>query len=143
VFTAVDPLKGLKRELARVETDPAAEYDWELSPDGTRIVIRKNQEAGLAIISLTGGATQHSTIKGSNRLTDLDWGTDGKGIFTSAIVQKGSILLWVDLKGNAYPLWEERGSQGAFAIQAPDGRHLALGGWTSMANIWSMENFCH
>jgi serine/threonine protein kinase len=141
LITAVDPLKGRGRELARLETDPAADYDWELSPDGTRIIIRKNQEAGLAIISLTGGATQHITIKGSNRFTDLDWGTDGKGIFTSAIVQKGSILLWVDLKGNAYPLWEERGSQGAFAIQAPDGRHLALGGWTSMANIWSMENF--
>jgi Tol biopolymer transport system component len=139
VFTAVDPLKGPGRELANIETDPAAEYDWELSPDGTRIVIRKNQEAGLAIISLTGGATQHITIKGWNTFQDLDWGADGKGIFTSAIVQKGSILLWIDLNGNAYPLWEQRGGQASYAVPAPDGRHLALGGWTAASNIWTME----
>jgi Tol biopolymer transport system component len=141
VFRAVDPLKGPGRELARFDSDPAADYDWELSPDGTRIVIRKNMDSRLQIISLTGQPTQSLTVRGWSTLMNLDWAADGTGIFTSALVQRGSILLYVDLKGNAYQLWEQKGSQGTWAAPAPDGRHLAVSGWTSMANLWTIEDF--
>jgi eukaryotic-like serine/threonine-protein kinase len=141
VFRAVDPLKGPGRELARFDTDPEADYDWDLSPDSTHIAIRKNMEAQLQIMSLTGQATKQFTIKGWSTFINMDWAVDGKGIFTSALVQRGSILLYVDLKGNAYPLWEQKGSQGTWAAPAPDGRHVAVSGWTSMANLWTLENF--
>ena len=98
-------------------------------------------EAQLEIVSLTGQATKQFTIKGWSTLINMDWAVDGKGIFTSALVQRGSILLYVDLKGNAYPLWEQRGSRGTWAAPAPDGRHVAVSGWTSMANLWTLENF--
>jgi eukaryotic-like serine/threonine-protein kinase len=141
VFRALDPLKGPGRELARFDSDPEADYDWDLSPDMTHIAIRKNMEPGLEIISLTGQATHRFTIRGWSTFISMDWAVDGKGIFTSALVQRGSILLYVDLNGNAYPIWEQNGSQGTWASPAPDGRHVAVSGFTSMANLWMAENF--
>src|SRR3984893_4206965 len=38
VFTAFDPVRGKGQELARFATDPNADYNWSVSPDGTRIV---------------------------------------------------------------------------------------------------------
>ena len=39
VFTAFDPVKGRGRELAEWKTDAMADYQWDLSPDGTRIAV--------------------------------------------------------------------------------------------------------
>ncbi|HET9307741.1 MAG TPA: protein kinase [Candidatus Sulfotelmatobacter sp.] len=141
IFTAVDAFKGRGPELARFDTDPTAEYDWELSPDGTRIVVRKNREPRLDMISLTGHPPQQFTVKGWTTLVNLNWAADGTGIFTSALVPRGSILLYIDLKGNAHPLWEQKGSSGTWAVAAPDGKHLALSGWTTNSNLWMMRNF--
>jgi len=141
VFTAFDPLKGRGRELARFTTDPKGDYDWDISKDGHRIAIRKNEEARLDIISLKGEAPQELRVKGWSNLLNLDWAMDGKGIFTSGRMQRGFVLLYVDSKGNAHPLWEQRGSHGTWGIPSPDGHHLALSGWTVGANLWMMENF--
>jgi dipeptidyl aminopeptidase/acylaminoacyl peptidase len=141
IFTAVDVFKGRDRELAQYDTDPGADYDWELSPDGTRIVIRKNTEPRLNIISLTGHPPQQFTVKNWTTMINLNWAADGTGIFTSALVPQGSILLYVDLKGNSHQLWEEKGSYGTWAIPAPDGKHLALSGYSTSSNLWMMENF--
>jgi len=141
IFAALDAFKGRGHELARFETDPTADYDWELSPDGTRIVVRKNKEPRLDMISLTGRPPQQFTVKGWTTLANLNWAADGAGIFTSAPVPRGSILLFVDLKGNAHPLWEQKGSRGTWATPAPDGKHLALSGWSTNSNLWMMQNF--
>lgn len=141
IFTALDPLKGRGRELARFDADPTADYDWSLSPDASLIDIRKNLEPRLDMLSLSGKRRPELTVKGWSTLINLDWAADGKGLFTSGPTQRGSILLYVDLKGNAHPLWEQKGSFATWAIASPDGRHLALSGWTTNANIWMMENF--
>jgi serine/threonine protein kinase len=140
-FTELDPLKGRGRELARFDTDPTAEYDWSLSPDGDRIAIRKNMEPRLHMLSLGAQSAQEITIKGWSSLLGLDWAPDGKGLFTSARLQGSSVLLYTDLKGNARTLWEQRGSLGTWGVSSSDGRHLALSGWTVNANLWTMENF--
>ena len=36
IFTSFDALKGRGSEIARFETEPEADYNWGLSPDGTR-----------------------------------------------------------------------------------------------------------
>jgi hypothetical protein len=47
IFTAFHPMKGRRAELLRVDTDPAAIYEWALSPDGTRIaVLTPNERTG-------------------------------------------------------------------------------------------------
>jgi len=59
-------------------------------------------------------------------------------------------LLYVDLKGNAHVLQEHKGSlspavMGGFSVPwgvpSPDGRHLAILGWTRNSNVWMMEGF--
>ena len=141
IFTALDPLKGRGRELARFDTDPTAEYDWDLFPDASFIDIRKNREPRLSMLSLTGREPRELVVKGWSALINLNWAADGKGLFTSGLVERGSVLLYVDLQGNAHPLWEQRGSSATWAIPSPDGRHLALSGWTTNTNFWMLENF--
>ena len=141
VLTSVDALKGRGQEVTQFETDPAADYDWEISPDGTRVVIRKNKEPRLDIISLNGRPPQQVTAKGWTTLVNLNWAADGGGVFTSALVPRGSILLYLDLKGNGHPLWEQKGSSYSWVVPAPDGKHLALSGMTTSSNLWMMENF--
>jgi len=141
IFTALDPLKGRGRELARFDADPTADYDWDLSPDASFIDIRKNREPRISMLSLTGKEPRELIVKGWGTLINLDWAADGKGLFTSGLVQRGSVLLYVDLQGNAHPLWEQRGSLVTWAIASPDGRHLALSGWTTNTNFWMLENF--
>src|SRR5260370_22696639 len=78
---------------------------------------------------------------GWSTLINSDWAANGKGLFTSSPVQRGSVLLYVDLRGIAHPLWEQRGSSATWAIASPDWRHLALSGRTTTTNFWLLENF--
>src|SRR5260370_41990025 len=95
-----------------------------------------NIEPRIIMLTLTGKERRERIVKGWGTLINLDWAADGKGLFTSGLVQRGSVLLYVDLQGNAHPLWEQRGSLGTWAIASPDGRHLALSGCTTNTNFW-------
>ena len=141
IFTALDPILGRGRELLRYDADPAAWYDWELLSDGSAIAIRKAYEPRLDIVSLRGASMSTLTVKGWNTLVNLNWAINGQGFFTSGITQRGSVLLYVDLAGNAYPLWEQRGSRYAWGVPSPDGQRLAFTGVTESANVFLMENF--
>ncbi len=163
VFTAFDPLRGRGGELIRFETDAKAElgrdvlqYVWDLSPDGTRIAILKYSEGRIHILSLSGEARQEISVKDWNSLQSVNWAADGKGFFVSSATKTGSALLYVDLRGNAHILWEQKGNiapwNGPFAqwlggpsapwaVPSPDGRHLAIYVWSLNANMWMMENF--
>jgi eukaryotic-like serine/threonine-protein kinase len=149
IFTAFDPVKGRGRELARFDTDPSSSYGWGLSPDGTRISVTRMSEARIHILSLSGGAPQQITVKGWNLGTSSDWAADGKGMFVSSPTQRGSILLHVDLQGNAHVLWEQEASGKQWAMPLPeswgvpsrDGHHLAILGLNLSSNIWILENF--
>jgi Tol biopolymer transport system component len=141
VFTAFDPLKGEGRELAKLTTDAAADYRWDLSPDGTHIAILKNRENRIQVLSLNGGPPKQIPVKGWNILTRVFWTADGKGLFVGSLNQRGSVLLSVDLQGNARVLWEQTGGGGTYGVPSPDGRHLAMMGWTVNSNMWMLENF--
>ena len=80
-------------------------------------------------------------MKGWNTLENLNWAINGQGFFTSGVLQQGSVLLYVDLDGNAFPLWEQRGSRYVWGVPSPNGRHLAFTGTTTNSNIFLMENF--
>jgi eukaryotic-like serine/threonine-protein kinase len=140
-FTAFDAVKGRGSKLSEWTTEATAEYDWALSPDGTRIAILKNQEPRVRILSLNGAAPQEITVKGWNALTDVAWASDGKGLFVSSFNERGSALIAMDFQGNARLLWENKGGAGTYAVPSPDGRHLAMQGFTMEGNLWMMENF--
>ena len=140
VFSALDPAIGLGRELAALKTGATDDYQWDLSPEGTRITIVKNRQGPIQILFLNGQAPQEITVKRWKSLTNVVWTADGKGLFVSSPKGGGSVLLSVDLQGNARVLWENSGGS-TYGVPSADGRHLAVFGWTVDNNMWMMENF--
>jgi hypothetical protein len=50
----------------------------------------------------------------------MDWAADGKGFFLSSNpTGRLSTLLYMDLSGNARPLWQVKNFQATWAIPAP------------------------
>jgi len=153
VFTAVDPLEGRGRELIRFNTHPDAAYQWDLSPDGIRIAICRTLVPRIHILSLRGQPPQEIIVRGWNGIQSVDWAADGKDLLVSASISQGADLLQLDLHGNVNVIWEQRGSTEPFTqisfggpsvpwgVPSPDGRHLAIYGWSLSANIWMIENF--
>jgi len=59
VFTAFDPVKGRGSEVTRIATDPRAEYNWDLSPDGSQIAtLFPAGENRIRLIPIQGGASR-------------------------------------------------------------------------------------
>jgi DNA-binding winged helix-turn-helix (wHTH) protein/Tol biopolymer transport system component len=143
ILTAFDALKGRGAEIARFETETAADYSWGLSPDGTRVAILKRGDNRIHIVSLKGEAPQEVAVKHwTNLLGVVYWAADGKGWFTSSSSEMGVVLLYVDLQGEAHPLWSLNGGGSlADGLPSPDGRHLAIVATTWNNNIWLIENF--
>jgi Tol biopolymer transport system component len=141
IFTAFDPVKGRGKELARFDVDPAFDYNHVLSPDGTRIAIVRRSDNRIHILFLNGQAPRVITVKGWDTLENVDWTSDGRGLFVSTSTQRGHALLRVDLKGNARVLWEQQQGLETYAVPSPDSRHLAIMGWSVNSNIWTLENF--
>jgi serine/threonine protein kinase len=143
IFSSVDPFKSRGPELARFALDPNNNgWTAALSPDGTHIAVTRSPTSPIYILSLRGQTTQQIQVKGWSNLFSLIWSADGRGLFVAAGIHVGSVLLYVDLSGNAHPLWEYAGfSRWTEATPSPDGHHLAFTGWTVNGNIWMMENF--
>ena len=155
IFTAFDPQKGRGSELTRFAIDPTTgnRYVWDLSPDGRRIAILKYGNGFIDVLGLGGQVSQKIAVKGWSSLLSVNWASEGTGIFTSSQKKNGSVLLRVSLDGDAQVLWEQNGSiapwnrpfsggdSTPFGVPSPDGRHLAIYGWTISSNMWMMENF--
>jgi serine/threonine protein kinase/Tol biopolymer transport system component len=154
VFTAFDPVAGRGPELTAMEVDPKADYLWDLSPDGRRIAVvemthpysfeeSQVSEGPIHILSLDRQPPLELVANGrKNQWQSLDWAAGGNGLYVSAETAVGSVLLYLDLKGNASEVWAhpslDRGTRG---IPSRDGRRLALLGRNQNSNVWMIEKF--
>ena len=152
IFTAFDPLQGRGRELARIDSDPDADYGWDLSPDGAGIAFVKrvprsdgkifSSEGPIHILPLNGAAPREIRVKGMDVFREyVDWAADGKGLILSHPTDTDPELVYVDLQGNASVLWRQEGAVPVRGISSPDGRHLAILCGGADNNVWMMENF--
>jgi Tol biopolymer transport system component len=147
IFTAFDPLKGKDREVMRIPTNPGFAYNsmyrWDLSPDGSQLAISYPAgENRIRLVPLRGGAPRDLVINGWNGFNEgPDWSPNGKGFYLSSSSPRGATLLYVDLKGHATALWEQKGGASTWGVPSPDGRHLAILGYTMDSNVWMIENF--
>jgi serine/threonine protein kinase len=160
IFSALDPINGRGRELTRLVIDPGENYSWDLSPDGTRIAVAKQPGRQFDVLFLNGRAAQQIVVKGwdigiSGRIAnargegvDFAWAADGSGLFTPSRTAERFVLLHVDLHGNALVVREQNGGLnptmaagffGHWGLPSPDGRHLAMLGWSRNSNVWIME----
>jgi len=141
VFTAFEPIRGKGQELTRFATDPNADYNWSVSPDGTRIGIVKIGGNHIYVLPLDGTEMRDLTVSGWNGLTTFDWAASGKGFFSSNSTGLGATLLFVDLMGKAHSLLQQKSSSLTWGVPSPDGRHLAVLGQEFSGNMWMIENF--
>jgi serine/threonine protein kinase len=142
IFTALDPVKGRGRELTRFGDEHADYLAWDLSPDGTQIVLYKEFEGRFRLLSLNRRVVNEIGVTGGAQLRTMSWAADGKGLFAANAIQQGAQLLYIDLRGNAHVLWQLRGRDAfVWGRPSPDGRHLAILGGAGTANVWMMENF--
>ncbi|MBS1842277.1 MAG: winged helix-turn-helix domain-containing protein [Acidobacteria bacterium] len=142
VFTAFDAFAGRGAELARIPIySESKKFHWDLSSDGSRIGYAVTPDDPIEILSLRSNSTQTVRVKGWDQLNSLDWTASGDGFFVESSVHGGSVLLHVNLQGNAIVLQKGPGNAAGFARSSPDGRHLAMHYFGIEGNIWSLENF--
>jgi hypothetical protein len=127
-----------------------------------RIAVAEQGGRRFDILSLNGHAAQEIAVKGwdigidarvangTGEGVDFAWAADGEGLFAAGRTLLESVLLYVDLEGNAHVLQEHKGGlsptvMGGFSVPwgvpSPDGRHLAILNWTRNSNVWIMEGF--
>ncbi len=140
VFTSVDPVKGRGRELASMDIEPSMTSAWDLSPDGSQVVMTR--EGHIRLLSLKSGVTTDLAVRGWNSFGEVDWSADGNALFVSSQTLQDTTLLRVDLSGEPRALWHQKlNFMGTKGIPSPDRRHLAVAGWTTDSNAWMIENF--
>ena len=149
VFTSFDVIRGKGQELARFATDSNADYNWFLSPDGTRIGIIKIGGNHVYVLPLDRSPVRDLTVAGRSGFNSFDWSVDGKGFFICSTTGSGALsttgsgatLLFVDLNGKPHSLLQEKSSSLTWGVPSPDGRHLAVPGQDFNGNMWMIENF--
>jgi Tol biopolymer transport system component len=139
VLIAFDPLKGRGHEVTRI----SAAKSWDLSPDGTQIALMlQGGENHIRLLPVEGGEAHDVIVKGWYGLSKgPDFSADGKGIYGGTSSARGATLLYIDLKGHATPLWDQKGSLQTWGVPSPDGRHLAIMSYTVASDVWLVENF--
>ena len=141
IISSIDVLRGRGRELARIPADPNIGYwDFDVSPDGTRLAVSGNPDGPIRILSLRGeaGRVLPSTLR---NVQEFHWSADGNGLYVPAHTPEGAKLFYLDMRGNARLLWEDRGASWIWARPSPDGRHVAISSVANSNNVWMMENF--
>jgi hypothetical protein len=141
VFISFDPSNGSGHQIASFAADTKADYRWAISPGADSVALVNTQTPTIDVVYLNGRPARKITVEGQRNFDWLFWTPDGKGFYVSTQGENGSFLLHVDLQGNAHTVWEEEGGHGTFGIPSPDGKHIALQGWTIASNLWTMENF--
>jgi hypothetical protein len=146
MVTALDPLKGRGKVLRTIEkesSDSLETFYRALSPDGSTVALAREGEAEIHIrlLSLWGGADREIKVKGWPSITGLGWSSDGRGFYCGSHSVQGHTLLYVDLKGNATVLWQNKGWGYIWGVPSPDGRYLAILDWVFIGNVWMLEGF--
>jgi Tol biopolymer transport system component len=100
------------------------------------------EENRVRLMPLGAGAPRDFVVSGWYGLRDgPNWSPDGKGFYVGSSSPSGVTLLYIDVNGRASPVWEQKTSFDIWTVPSPDGRHLALEGWTVNSNVWMLENF--
>jgi hypothetical protein len=151
VFTALNPLSGLGREIVRIPTaslpnvqlcglDDAC-YCWALSPDGEAIAVHGQRSNHFEFISTKTGRRSSFNVYGWSLLDWISWSPGKDALFIPAIRGQEFLVLRVGLNGESRVVLRETGDRAIFPYLSPDARLLALMRWRAPNNIWMIDNF--
>jgi Tol biopolymer transport system component len=153
LLTSFDPVGGRGHQVGKIEARMGpGTVSWDLSPDGSRIAFTEfgEREGHIHFLSLTGGTIPDLLVRGwpgfmlmtpTPPVAALAWAPDGKGMFVTSLSPIATTILYTDLQGHAYPLWEQQGSFASWCVPSPDNRYLAITKTDWDSNVWMLENF--
>jgi DNA-binding winged helix-turn-helix (wHTH) protein/Tol biopolymer transport system component len=139
ILVSFDLEHGAGREITRI---PSGVSHWSLSPDGSRLALVLDPHRIRFLSPDTGAA--HDVSLNNWPLFNVDWSADGARVFIRSITPAGvPVILALNEAGKAEVVIEgQLGSNFAFFIQSPDGRHAILEMPTpDDNNAWMVENF--
>ncbi len=140
VIRSFDQAHGAGRELMRI---PDWLGSWNLSPDGSKLVIFLDHQHRIRFVSLDTGAAHDVTIK--DWPVDCgDWAADSKTVLTGTYAAKGlPVIVEFDQTGKAKVVLRGRPNTVLwFLIQSPDARYgLVVESIPSDSNAWMVKDF--
>ena len=151
VFTALDPLSGRGREIARIATSSLpnqqlcglddACYCWALSPDGAAIAVHGQRSNHFELISTNTGRRSSLDVHGWSLLDWISWTPGKDALFIPAIRGQDFFVLRVGSNGESRVVLRETGDRAIFPSLSPDARLLAILRWRAPNNVWMIDNF--
>jgi DNA-binding winged helix-turn-helix (wHTH) protein/Tol biopolymer transport system component len=140
VIRSFDLAHGAGRELMRI---PDWIGSWNLSPDGSKLVIFLDHQHRIRFVSLDTGTAHDVTIK--DWPVDCgDWAADSKTVLTGTYAAKGlPVIVEFDQTGKAKVVLRGRPNTVLwFLIQSPDARYgLVVESIPSDSNAWMVKDF--
>jgi len=141
VYFALDPVRGIGKELARTTWEPSVLGDWSISPDGSTVAIANHDSLHPSIrfvrMEKSSAALNDIPVEGFGTLLGPTWAADGRGLFIESKTDAGYNLLYVDLKGHARTLRES--TTPIWAVPSHDGTKLAFPAVTFRCNVLSQK----
>jgi Tol biopolymer transport system component len=127
----------------RVPIEPNADYNWALSPDGAQMALLRKEWTGCQVQLFRVGKDEKRTlqVKGAVNCNSLDWASDSRSMFIGSSRGNGSSLMRLGTDGTVQSLWFQPQLSSTWGIPSPDGRHIAMLGDSSDANVWVIDNF--
>jgi serine/threonine protein kinase len=138
IFYTLDPLRGLGKEVARIQ-GATRQIPWSISPEGNRIAVAIAD--GLCIIDLRKGTERNLKLP-ELYIWSLSWTADGNALFAAVSQSAQYRIVRIELDGKTRVLLNRGRNQWlAFPKPSPDGRHLAFSQLTFETNVWLVDNF--
>jgi Tol biopolymer transport system component len=145
VFSDFDLETGRGEEVLRIEDRPPF-INWDLSPDGQRLVVGHNDDR-LRTFDLATGAETVLTHEGLTYGEYPVWSADGRGLFvdggsrTQGRLHKGLLYISLD-DGEVHLLRHNWGEWNTHPMPSPDGKRLAFAAnFFYDGNAWLIEGF--
>jgi hypothetical protein len=78
-------------------------------------------------------------VTGWTGFDSVSWAAEGEAFYLTSQPPGRTVLLHVDLHGQAQPLFEMPEVVESVVLPSPDGKRLAFGRWSSPNNAWMVE----
>jgi hypothetical protein len=146
-FYSLDPAQGKGRRLGKMVVRPLFGWDWDVSPDGSRLALvgKLNRDGQLEVLAFPDGTWHEISPNPPIGLPEfIAWAADGKGLFVTSWNNASNRLQYLTLDGKAQVLIGKDGyhvGEAQRALPSPDGKHLAYEAVTTDSNVWMIEGF--
>jgi hypothetical protein len=145
VFYSLDPVRGKGKELGKTVLRPYFGWDWDVSPDGSRLALigLAKHDGRIEVLTFSNSTWHEISPEPPLGLPMfIAWAADGNGFFLDSWDNNSRNLLHVTLTGKVDPLLRNGYRQGmGKLLPSPDGKYLAYQAGTTDSNVWMLEGF--